>query len=235
MDQLFGNLTLTDVHADVFRNIVSINESQDLFDDLTESPQDWALAQKVEDDVKPRFYESKTPIIARPFEDANWFNAIAWPFRNWQASRYSDGTFGVWYGCDSVETSVYETAYHWVNGILRDAGFEKEDVVIERKLYNVSCNAALLDMRPLIEQHPQLVNKTDYGYTQQVGARLHREGHPGLITQSVRYAAGSNFVVLNPNVLSSPRHNCQLIYRWTGEKVIVEKQPGAVWFEVNVF
>jgi RES domain len=232
MDQLFAHLTLADIRLDVIRNIVSIGTSQNLFDDLADSQEDWALAQHVEDEVKPRFYQSGTPIIARPFEDANWFNAIAWPFRNWQASRYADGTFGVWYGCDTVETSVWETAYHWLNGILRDAGFEHENVVIERKLYNVSCHAALLDFRPLIGRHPDLVNRTDYGTCQQVGARLHREGHPGWVTQSVRFPAGSNFVVLNEKVLSNPRLHCQLTYRLEGQTIVVEKQLGAVWMEI---
>jgi hypothetical protein len=45
MDQLFAHLTLTDVHTNVIRNIVSIEVSQDLFDDLSNSPQEWALAQ----------------------------------------------------------------------------------------------------------------------------------------------------------------------------------------------
>ena len=53
MNSLFSKLTLADVHQDVARNIVSLRESQDLFDDLTEDPAEWMLAQKVEDEVKP--------------------------------------------------------------------------------------------------------------------------------------------------------------------------------------
>ena len=64
---------------------------------------------------------SPTPAIHRPFEEAEWFNAIGWPFQHWQSSRYSDGSFGAWYGADSVEATVYETAYHWYHGLLADA------------------------------------------------------------------------------------------------------------------
>ena len=56
-----------------------------------------ALAQQVESAVKPLQYHSPTPVIHRPFEEAEWFNAIGWPFQHWQSSRYSDGSFGVWY------------------------------------------------------------------------------------------------------------------------------------------
>jgi RES domain len=232
MDALFSHLTLVDVHSKVFRNIVSLGVSQDLFDDLSSNPADWALAQQVEDRAKPPPYQSGTPVIHRPFEDAEWFNAIGWPFQYWQASRFSDGGFGVWYGCDAPETSVHETVYHWFNGLLADAGFEKEDVVAERKLYRVGCDAALIDLRPWATEQPGLVHASDYRYAQSVGARLHREGHPGLLTQSVRHAAGHNYVVLNPDVLSSPQLHCQLSYRLQGRRVIVEKQAGVAWMEI---
>lgn len=233
MDQLFSHLTLADVHCKVIRNIVSIGASQDLFDDLSSNAQEWALAQQVEDLVKPLRYQSRTPVIHRPFEDAEWFNAIGWPFRHWQASRFSDGTFGVWYGCDTAETSVYETAHHWWRGFLTDAGFEKEPVIGERKLYAVACDAALLDLRTVAATHAGVMHKIDYSFTQLVGARLHREGHPGLVTRSARYAAGYNYVVLNPDILSNPRHHCQLSYRLEGARIVVEKQPGVAWMHID--
>ena len=103
MNTLFAQLTLADIHQDVARNIVSLRQSQDLFDDLSENAAECLLAQNVEDEVKPPPYRSRMPIIDRPFEDAEWFNAIIWPFKHWQTSRFSDGTYGVWYGSDSVE------------------------------------------------------------------------------------------------------------------------------------
>ncbi len=234
MNHLFSNLTLADVHRDVIRNIVSLRESQDLFDDLTDSPDEWLLAQQVEDEVKPPPYRSRTPVIHRPFEDAQWFNAILWPFKNWQASRFSDGSFGVWYGCDCVEATVYESAYHWYRWLLGDAGYEKHQVVAERKLYSVACDAALLDLRQVVHDYPALAHKTDYTEAQSVGARIHREGHPGLLVPSVRYVGGENYAVFNPVALSNPRLNCQLTYRLDGQRIAVERQPGVTWMEIPI-
>ncbi len=233
MHELFSRLSLADVHRDAIRNIVSIRESQDLFDDLTDNPDEWALAQQVEAQVRPPPYRSSTPVIDRPFEDAQWFNAIAWPFNHWSASRFSDGSFGVWYGCDSAQATVYESAYHWYRWFLRDAGFENEPVVGERKLYAVSCAAALLDFRPLVGDYPDLLHKTDYTVAQSVGARIHREGHPGLVIPSVRYAQGENYVVMNPAVLSNPRFHCQLTYRVDGPRIVVEKTVGKTWMVIQ--
>jgi hypothetical protein len=58
MNSLFAHLALADIHQDVARNIVSLVQSQDLFDDLTDDPAEWLLAQKVEDEIKPPPYRS---------------------------------------------------------------------------------------------------------------------------------------------------------------------------------
>ncbi|MGP1691217.1 MAG: RES family NAD+ phosphorylase, partial [Giesbergeria sp.] len=70
-------------------------------------------------------------------------------------------------------------------------------------------------------------------FCQAVGSRIHREGHPGLLTQSVRRPAGENLAIFNPAVLSNPRHNCQLTYRLEGGQIVVEKQPGAAWIALS--
>lgn len=234
MNSLFTHLTLTDVDQDVARNIVSLRQSQDLFDDLTDDPAQWRLAQQVEDEVKPPPYRSRTPIIDRPFEDAHWCNAIMWPFKHWQASRFSDGSYGLWYGSESVETTVYESAHHWYRSLLSDAGFEQLTVIAERKVYLVACRAALLDLVPAASRHPDLLHPSDYAYCQSIGLRMHREGHPGLVTPSVRRRHGENFVVFNPAVLTDPRLNCQLTYRLEGEHIVVEKQPGVTWLTLDI-
>lgn len=225
---------LADMHQDLVRNIVSIHRSQDLFDDLSADPAAQALAQRVEAEVQPPAYRSATPVIHRPFEEAHWFDAIAWPFRHWRASRFSDGSFGAWYGSPAAETTVWETAYHWVHGLLADAGFMRDGVGIERKLYLVACDALLLDLRPLAGRHPALMHSSDYTACQQIGARLQREGHPGLLTRSVRHAGGENAAVFQAGVLSRPRALCQAAYRLEGGQVVVERGPGEKWLEMAV-
>lgn len=234
MQSLFTKLVLADVRRDLARNIVSLRQSQDLFDDLASDPAEWEIAQEVEEAVKPPTYRSHMPVIHRPFEDAQWFNAIGWPFRNWQASRFSDGSYGVWYGSDSIETTVYETAYHWFRGLLTDAGFDREPVVAERKVYEVACEAALLDFRQATSEYPDLLHPSDYSFPQMVGARIHREGHPGILIQSVRRPKGENAAIFNPAVLADPRMKCQLTYRLEDERIIVEKQPGKTWLKLDV-
>lgn len=143
-------------------------------------------------------------------------------------------TYGVWYGSESVETTAYESAYHWYKGLLCDAGYERQGVTAEREVYRVACGAALLDFRKASHKHPDLLHPSDYAFCQSVGARIHREGHPGLLTPSVRRPTGENTAIFNPDMLSNPRLDCQLTYRLDGDQIVVEKQPGAAWLTLAV-
>ncbi|WP_296752784.1 RES family NAD+ phosphorylase [Thiobacillus sp.] len=234
MDAFFAGLPLADVHQDLARNIKSIRVSQNLFDDLSDDPADWEIAQQHELATKPHTYESPNTIIDRPFEEADWLNAIKFPFRNWAASRFCDGSFGIWYGSDLVETTVHETVHHW-RGFLAEAGFDelvpqgaRESITSERKVYWVRCDAALLNLSARAAEYPDLVHPTSYPFTQQIGARLHRESHPGFVTRSAR-CVGVNYGVLNRNVLSSPRACCSLTYRLTRDGVVVEREAEQTW------
>lgn len=235
MDVFFAGLPLADVHQNLARNIKSIRVSQNLFDDLSDDPTDWAIAQQHELASKPHTYVSPSTIIDRPFEDADWVNAIEFPFRKWSASRFSDGSFGIWYGSDSVETTVYETVHHWRHDFLADAGFDqqvtqgaRESITGERKVYWVRCDAALLDLRTRKASYPDLIHPDSYHFTQPIGARLHRESHPGFVTPSAR-CSGENTGILNRNLLSAPHACCSLTYRLTRDGVVVEREVGQTW------
>jgi hypothetical protein len=205
MDQLFNGLSLIDVHQDLTRNIASLVSSEHLFDDLSDAPQDWETAIQVELDGKPKDFDSLSPIIHRPFEEAHWNNAIQYPFKHWTKSRFSDGTHGVWYGADSIETSIYESAHHWYLNFLRDANFDQIGMVSERKVYLVRCDAALINLKERVLEYPQIADPNDYSYCQSIGARVHHEGHPGLVTRSVRNISGETYAIFQPRVLSAPR------------------------------
>ena len=178
MDGLFDGLTLADVHGDIHRNIVSVRESQDLYDDLTDSPDGWQAAINLELTTKPHTYTSNQPVIDRPFEEAIFNEAINYPFENITKSRYSDGSFGVWYGANDLETSIHETAHHWRTNLLEDAGWHTLDgIVIERKVYRIRCDAGLLNFISKLETFPALIDPSPNSYrlTQPVGARIHHD------------------------------------------------------------
>ncbi|MCG6937757.1 MAG: RES family NAD+ phosphorylase [Gammaproteobacteria bacterium] len=231
MDELFSKVTIADTHENLVRNIISLRKSEDLFDDLSDDPSEQEVAVRLEIDTKPPHYTSEVPIINRPFEEAAFFEAIGFPFTNWTESRFSNGKFGIWYGADSIETTVYETVFHW-RRFLADADFETEGSIVERKIWKVRCDAALLDFRSLVREFQLLTDKTNYHFTQTVGDRLHHEGHPGLVSRSAR-CEGDIYGVLNRDVLSNQQNYCYLTYQIIEERVTIERDPGITFLTIE--
>lgn len=122
----------------------------------------------------------------------------------------------MWCGSEPIETTVWVSACHWHRGLLCDAGYEREAVVAERMVYWVACAAALLDFREAAAEHGDLQHPTDYALALSIGARTHRQGHPGLVIQSARRPAGEKVATFNSGVLFNPWHACQLTYRLEG-------------------
>lgn len=209
------------------RNVVGLRTSEDLFDDLSDGdPARSALAAGLEAGVKRQL--APPDPLSRAFV---YSTAVEYPFRvePWQQTRYGDGTYPVWYGSLALTTTVHETGYHMARHELGVEGLD-EIVVRERAVYDVHCRALLIDMAGQRADWPALVHPTDYSFTQAVGKRVSREGHPGLLAPSARDETGTNAAVFRQNVLTDPRLSCYLRYRLdpvTGA-FTAERRPGEV-------
>jgi len=221
---------------DFFRNIKTIRNTQNLYDDLSDEPVDWESAHQLERNSKPKQYLSE-PLINRPFEEANFFNAIAFPFstENWRASRYSDGSYGVWYGAIEFDTTIFETVHHWKK-FLAASNFDNHPLPIigERRVFKVKCDALLYDFSDKIKEQPLLSHPNYYSLTQGIGEYLQNQGHPGLLSPSAR-CQGKIAAIFKAKVLSDPRDYCYLRYRFEPKSQIteIERSPGQVLFKVG--
>jgi hypothetical protein len=207
---MFGALLskLTDYHGDFFRNINRPRAPREVFADLAQEARDALVAEAAEATTRK---EGIAAAIAGPFDYAA---AITYPFVpvNWHASRFSDGlNYGVCYGSIELETTVYETAYHWHRFVM-DA-YASEDRVIrgDRQVFKVRCDALLIDLREKAKSYRWITHRSDYRRTQRLGAYLARQGQRGVLTQSAR-ANGGNGAIFSREVLSAPRHVCYLTY-----------------------
>ena len=213
-----------DFDADFYRNIVSLRESEHLFDDLTGEDADLhAVAVQAEMRVKR---DIPRGIIGRGF---HYSTAIEYPFitEPYVESRYGDGSFPVLYGSMDLETTIHETCYHMAKFESHSEGID-EVIVRDRAIYLIHGRAVLVDLTNKRSAFPQLLSN-EYSFTQQIGKRLSKEGHPGIMAPSAQ-CDGTNIVFLNIEVLSDPRIHCYLTYRldpatW---KITVEKRSGEV-------
>jgi RES domain len=220
-----------DFHGDLVRNIKGIRISQDLFDDLADDPADTSAAVAAE--ARTRI-PTPSGLITRPFD---YGAVITYPFlrENWHATRFSDGlTYGVWYGSLDLVTTVYETVFHWHRFVTDSFPTENRIIRGERRVFMVRCDAILIDLRGRETAFPGLINRTDYGFTQEVGRYLKQQEQSGLLVRSAR-SEGVNGAILRPGVLSNPRDVCALTYVMnpTQDRVTVQRTPGRTWLRIT--
>jgi hypothetical protein len=216
--------------GDLIRNIPGIRVSQGLFDDLADGAADAETAVAAE--ALGRI-PSAAPGITRPFD---YGTVIAYSFdaANWQATRFSDGRrFGVWYGSPELETTVYETVFHAHRFIADSYPGLDRDVVRERRLFAVRCDALLVDLRGRESTHPDLVSRTSYAFTQALGRYLHEQGQNGLLVKAAR-CDGTNAAVFDAERLSNVRDKLFLTYRINParDRAVVERDPGIPWLTI---
>jgi hypothetical protein len=222
---------VADFHGDLVRNIKGIRQSQNLFDDLSTDPADQAAAVAAESATR---IPTPAAMIPRPFD---YGTVITYPFlpQNWQATRFSDGlAYGVWYGSLELETTVYESAWHWHRFVLDSFPKETREIVGERRVLDVRCDAILLDLRGKEKKAPRMLDRRDYAYPQGLGRYLKAQAQNGLLVRSAR-TAGDNAALLRPEVLSSVREKCFLTYRMNpgGDEIAVERSAGRTWLRIR--
>ena len=223
--------TVADYHGDLVRNIKGIRFAQALFDDLSPDPADQAVAIAAENSTRLPSFEA---LITRPFD---YGSVITYPFvpHNWHATRFSDGlSYGVWYGSLELETTVYETAFHWHRFVMDSFAAENRTIRGERRVFDTRCDAIVIDLRGKERRERRLTDREDYRYTQQLGRYLKDQGQNGLLVPSAR-CKGINCAILRAEALSNPRDRCFLTYTMNPleDEVKVERAPGRRWLTVT--
>ena len=227
MDSLLD--TTIDYDGDVFRNIVSLRESRDLFADLAEGD---PILSKIAAYSEMRVKEDiPGGLLSRGF---HYTTAINFPFEQepYLSTRYGNGSYGVWYGSLELDTTIHETCYHMMKGELGVEGL-KVPIVRERAVYLADCRAVLIDLRGKQKTFSWLV-ADDYGMTQAIGSRLQREGHPGLLAPSAR-CDGTNLAAFTPSIISNVRNHCYLTYTFdpVARTVVAERRQGERLFTIS--
>ncbi|WP_095601858.1 RES family NAD+ phosphorylase [Pseudomonas sp. PIC25] len=213
--------TTCDFSGTVYRNIVSLRVSANLFDDLVAD----SRAQEAANDAEMRVRSVGPGVIERGLA---YSEAIGYPFEadTSVASRYGDGTVRVWYGALDEDTALAETCYHQIQ-MLRDIEGVDRVVTRYRKVWQVQAAGLFIDLRGKETEFPELV-ADDYAYTQAIGKRLSHEGIPGLLYPSARWPTGECLGAFRADPLSQPIQLYDLTYRIdpVAGVVAVEREPG---------
>lgn len=135
------------------------------------------------------------------------------------ASRFSDGSFGIYYAGRMLETSIRETVHHR-QLIAHDAQLGPDEFSMRvwvgeicKPMHDIrgAKYDTLHDNAPRPEQHP---------HAQAFGKTLRMEGAWGILYRSVRHVGGECIAALRPPAISLPLQGAHLIYVWDGERII---------------
>lgn len=135
---------------------------------------------------------------------------------NPSGSRFTDGSFGVFYAARTIETAVAETRHHRSIFLAATAEPAQE---LDMRVYAVDLDADLHDLRPLKEAHPELYHPARYGMPQALALELREAGSDGIVYSSARDDGGECAAVFRPRLLSNCRQERHLCYVWDGKAI----------------
>ena len=135
---------------------------------------------------------------------------------NPEGSRFSDGSYGVYYAADTRETAIAEVGYHRALFLART---NEPPIDIDLRLITADLSAELHDLRGLREALPRCYDPVDYGAPQALGRELRAAGSWGVAYQSVRLEGGFCAAVFRPRALSRARQSAHIALHWDGQRI----------------
>ena len=199
-----------------YRIIRTIYPPVDLFEDIAD-PADWELLVSAEAKLNPRIRDEVGNLALVPVDRrlAGATASIAMgAFTHVSVdrpSRFSDGTYGVWYCGDHLEVALAESAYHFQR-FMRATSEPPADADFRLLTCAVHGEMEVAPARCLVAD--------DWKPGQLFGKQVRAKGQDGIVYRAVRYPAGQAAAVFWPNCLTLPiTQNRQFRYRWDGRRM----------------
>ena len=198
-----------------------------LFERVTD-PQDLEAIFALDALTNPRLRDEVGDIRLVPPEDrvsgpgASVIMA-AFTHPNPSGSRFSDGTHGVFYAANDLDTAVAETRHHRERFM---RATEQPRMELDMRVYLVDLEGELHDLRGQKVAQPLVYHAADYAAGQNLGRTLREAGSNGITYASVRRTGGECAAVFRPPLLSNARQERHLCYVWDGRQIatIYEKR-----------
>jgi hypothetical protein len=129
-------------------------------------------------------------------------------------SRFSDGSFGIYYAARDLSTAIAETKYHRA----RFLAYTQEDPgEIDMRVYIGELVKPLHDIRDT--QYDDLHDPNDWRAAQDFGKHMRALRSWGIAYRSVRDPQGECLAALRPPAVSIPRQGPHLSYIWNGFRI----------------
>ncbi|MPR12204.1 RES domain-containing protein [Microvirga tunisiensis] len=131
-------------------------------------------------------------------------------------SRFTDGSFGVFYAGRTLETAIAETKYHR-EAFLRATSEPR--IELDMRVYAVDLDAVLHDIRGMRDTMLGIYDPSSYTASQALAIEIRNSGSSGFAYDSVRKPGGECVAIFKPRVLSNCRQERHLTYVWDGSSI----------------
>ncbi|MFY2762608.1 RES family NAD+ phosphorylase [Arenimonas sp. MALMAid1274] len=135
---------------------------------------------------------------------------------NPDGSRFSDGSYGVFYAARTLDTAIAETMYHRGRFM---AATREPAMKLDMRCYRTSIEGRLHDLR---KGWAAMLRPDDYRAPQALARELRAAGSDGVVYPSVRHAGGECVGVFFPDLVKPCVQAQHLIYSWDGERMQAE-------------
>lgn len=144
-----------------------------------------------------------------------------------RTSRFSDGTFGVYYAAKTLETAIREKVHHTERFL---SSTNQEAASVTMRVYQSS-----KILRPLIDvrdaSFSDLHHPNSYVFSQAFGKEIKQSQAWGIVYNSVRHEGGECVAILRPSAVPLPVNQTQHYnLEWNGKKITAAIEIGGTVF-----
>jgi len=188
--------------------------------DRVADPADLEAVFAVENLTNPRLRQEAGDISLVPPEDrvsgpGTTLIMAAFTHLNPEGSRFSDGTYGVYYACRSLKTAVAESRYHREQFLMRT---NEGQIELDMRTYLADLGGDLHDIRGRRDLGA-VYDPNNYSASQALGRELKAVNSYGVVYDSIRDLEGECAGVLRPPVLSPCIQGPHFGYIWDGSRI----------------
>lgn len=205
-----------------WRIIASRYPPIDLFERVAPDPAVWEALIALEALTNPRMRDKAGQIALVPPGErvagpgASYVMA-SFTHLNPKGSRFSDGSYGVYYAAAALGTAIADTVHHF-EAFARDGGDPPRAEAMRVLVGSVDADFEAADaLAPA--QRAAVLDPGDYSASRAYGAAQRAAGANGIVYPSVRDAGGQCLAAFRPRAVGVPRQERHLQYRWNGERV----------------
>lgn len=193
---------------------------QRLFDRVAD-PRDLGTIEQLEQMTGDRLRQERGEISLVPAGDrvtgaGSAYIMAAFTYRSPEGSRFTDGSYGVYYATRTIGTAIAETRYHREQFMRRT---RESAMRLEMRALTANLSADLHDIRGMAKEFAKVYGRTSYAASKELGLKLRKDGSSGIAYDSVRDPGGECAAILRPPALSHCRQERHLIYQWDGKQI----------------